>query len=130
MPYGIDQTDWDLAKAQIRDILGQRAPKKDPIRYGELVRLIEAVDFAANDQRLFHILGEVSTDEARAGRGMLSALVVSAGDNMPGSGFFELAKKLGRKGDDLTVWMNELNKLAGVWALQGPADGERPGKAS
>lgn len=115
MPYGVDQDDWNAAKAEIREVLGKRAPKKDPIRYGELVKLVGAVDFEANDQRLFHILGEVSTEEARAGRGMLSALVVSAGDNMPGSGFFELAKKLGRKGDDLTVWLNELKLLADAW---------------
>ena len=42
-----------------------------------------------------HLLGEISEDEAVRGCPMLSALVVGA-SGRPGSGFFTLARKLGR----------------------------------
>ena len=43
------------------------------------------------------MLGEISSEEDAAGRGMLTVLVVHrAGDMQPGPGFFELAKQLGR----------------------------------
>ena len=40
-----------------------------------------------------HLLGEISDDEHGYGRPMLSAIAVSSGHGMPGSGFFELAQK-------------------------------------
>jgi hypothetical protein len=42
-----------------------------------------------------HLLGEISEDECRHGRPMLSALAVSV-LGMPGEGFFKLATQLGR----------------------------------
>ena len=42
-----------------------------------------------------HLLGEISEDEHRHGRPMLSAIAVSV-SGMPGPGFFELARNLGK----------------------------------
>jgi hypothetical protein len=64
-----------------------------------------------------HILGEVSEDEVRAGRPMLSAVVVNIGGK-PGPGFFALAKDLERipSGEDAgDVWNRELEAAYKAW---------------
>lgn len=56
------------------------------------------------------MLGEVSTAEHEAGRGMLSKVVVHKhGDQKPGPGFFQLARPMGHETKDREVfWMGEL----------------------
>jgi len=55
-----------------------------------------------HDARFFHLLGEISTDESIAGRGMLTALVVhKSSDYQPRPGFFELARELGHDVADI-----------------------------
>ena len=67
------------------------------IPYSDLVKRIHRVRLDAYDPRLFHMLGEISSEENGAGRGMLTVVVVhKVGDMEPGPGFFELAKQLGR----------------------------------
>ncbi len=63
------------------------------IAYSDLAVRIRAISFLPSDQRFFFLLREISADEYRAGRGMLTAVVVHrAGDYKPGLGFFELAR--------------------------------------
>jgi hypothetical protein len=63
-------------------------------------------------------LGEISTAEHNQGRGMLSVVVVyKHGEQMPGPGFFELARGLGhRVRDETEFWIEELQKVYAVWA--------------
>jgi len=67
------------------------------------------------------ILGEISTAEHEAGRGMLSVVVVhKSGDGMPGAGFLELARSLGRDtGDRVEFWASELDRVYRTWADAG-----------
>ena len=110
MPYGIAQSDWDAAKSEARNLMIARAKLRGMIPYSDLVRGITTARFEAHDQRLFHLIGEISTEEDAAGRGMLSVLVVQkSGDMQPGPGFFELAGQLGRDTTNiLECWVNEL----------------------
>ena len=66
-----------------------------------------------------HILGEISEDEARAGRPMLSALAVSVVSGKAGSGFFGLAKDLkkfsGDPADEDRFWRAELDAVYETW---------------
>jgi len=64
-----------------------------------------------------HILGEISEDEVKAGRPMLSAVVVGV-SGKPGSGFFSLAKELGRLSDSddpNTFWEKERDAAYEAW---------------
>jgi hypothetical protein len=63
----------------------------------------------------------LSSEEAAAGRGMLTAVVVRKyGDKKPGPGFFELAKHLGRDTNDTdTCWIEELNIVYAIWSRSG-----------
>lgn len=66
------------------------------------------------------ILGEISEDEVRAGRPMLSAVAVGV-NGKPGSGFFSLARELGRltsNNDELEFWQAE--RLAAYEAWRRP----------
>src|SRR5262245_20891709 len=88
---------WDGAKREARVALVQVARTRQVIAYSDLaVRIRSISSFLPTDQRFFFLLREISAEEYRAGRGMLTAVVVhKAGDYKPGPGFFELAKGLG-----------------------------------
>jgi len=119
MPYGVDDAVWEAARDEIRQILIACAKRKgnETIAYSDLVSQVQSLDLQARDERLNHLLGEISRAEAAAGRGMLSVLVVHKhGDMQPGPGFFELAKQLGRKTQDIEAcWIAEFNHVCQAW---------------
>lgn len=116
--YGYSEPDWEKAKKQATDALVKVARRKGRIAYSELASYISAISIEAHDPRMFHLLGEISTAEDQAGRGMLTAIVVhKSGDMQPGPGFFELAKSLGKDtSDPLAYWVSEFNKVHDYWA--------------
>ena len=70
-----------------------------------------------------HILGEISEDEFRAGRPMLSAVAVNV-KGKPGSGFFTLARDLGRpcrEGEEEAFWEAERDATYATWRRPLPA---------
>ena len=116
--HGFPRDVWGAAKEEGRTAMIERARIRGMLPYSELVTKIAAISFAPNDQRLFHMLGEISSEEDAAGRGMLTVVVVhKAGDMQPGPGFFELAKVLGRDTRDiLKCWVAELHKVHAYWS--------------
>lgn len=64
---------------------------------------------------LSRILDEISWAEHQAGKPLLSVVVVHKGDpQMPGKGFFDLAREFGRQKpdvDDQTFFLEELNAV-------------------
>jgi hypothetical protein len=74
-----------------------------------------------------HILGEIVEDEVKAGRPMLSAVAVSV-SGKAGSGFFGLAKELGRfsgnPAEEESFWRAELEAVYKTWkrALHKPSN--------
>ena len=64
-----------------------------------------------------HVLGEISEDEVRAGRPMLSAVAVNVGGKA-GPGFYALAKDLKRMSageDEIAFWKRELQAVYTAW---------------
>jgi hypothetical protein len=102
----------------MRQILIERAKVRETIPYSELVTKVKAINLDPNSYALATMLGEISTAEATAGRGMLTVIVVHKyGDMQPGPGFFELARELGRDVSDiLKCWVEELNKVYTYWS--------------
>jgi hypothetical protein len=99
MPHGIDDNEWKAAIKEITSILADRAKNyidAETISYSDLYdqirHLVHAPSLIGPEDHRFHqMLGAVSRNEHKAGRGMLSVLVVhKGGDIMPGPGFFEL----------------------------------------
>jgi hypothetical protein len=63
------------------------------------------------------ILGEISEDEVRAERPMLSSVAVNV-NGKAGPGFFDLARDLGRihaGEDDATFWQREVEAVYEAW---------------
>ena len=116
--YGYEPQEWEAAKVEMRAAWVERAKVRGMIPYSELVEKITAIELEPNSFALAAMLGEVSTEEAAADRGMLSVLVVhKVGDMQPGPGFFELAGELGRETSDiLKCWVDELKKVHRVWS--------------
>lgn len=82
-------------KDEITEIMINQARMKKPIYYGELSKKIKSFNLSPDDQILHDILGEISIESVTVKKGMLSVFAVRKYTDMPGSGFFSLAKKLG-----------------------------------
>ena len=116
--HGYAEKAWEVAKAEARDAMVAVAGRRRPIAYSDLVAGIRSVDLEPQDDRLAHLLGEISTAEHAAGGGMLTVVVLRKhGDQMPGAGFFELARSLGHDTKDREAfWNAELEKVYGAWS--------------
>ena len=81
-----------------------------------LTTKITALRMAPDSHALRELLGDISREENKAGRGMLSVVVVHKdGPNRgrPGNGFFILAQELGRDTRDReNFWISEFEKCA------------------
>lgn len=116
--YGFTPEEWQTAKAEMRDVLIERAKVRGMIPYSELTQSVESIHLEPDSYALAAMLGEISAEEDAAGRGMLSVIVVyKDGDMQPGPGFFELAEELGRDTSDiLSCWISELKSVHRVWS--------------
>jgi hypothetical protein len=115
---GFTDATWEIAKAQGKALLAQCARDKKIISYADFMHQIHSISFKTpHDSRLPQLLAEISTEEAKAGRGMMTALVVRKNsDHKPGAGFFELAKRLGYDVfDSEKFWIEEVNKVFSSW---------------
>ena len=101
----------------MRHILIDRAKQRQTIPYTDLVAQVKAIDLPRNSPALWNMLGEISTEEGAAGRGMLTVIVAHGkGNTLPGAGFFRLARRLGKDvSDKTTCWVEELRRVHGYW---------------
>jgi hypothetical protein len=116
--YGFDEDKWMLAKEYAKTLLVDIARQKATIAYSILVAKISIISLDPHSYAMRAFLGEISTEEHEAGRGLLSVVVVyKHGEMMPGPGFFELAEKLGYNVRDQTeFWLSELRKVYDIWS--------------
>lgn len=116
--HGFPESAWQNAKKEARLAMIAVAKRRGMTTYSDLVRAIQSISLQPHDPRLFHFLGEISSDEDRAGRGLLTVVVVHKhGDMEPGKGFYELAALLGRDTSDLQkCWIEELHNVHRTWS--------------
>lgn len=110
----------------LRDVARQRGTTT----YGVIADRI-GLDMSSpyDRKRIGAILGELSEAEHCEGRPLISALVVSSDTMIPGSGFFELARRLGVPGteDRDAFHLQELRRVHDYWSGQEPASSGQPG---
>jgi hypothetical protein len=86
--------------------------------YSEIAPLA-GLDMSIPEHReeIGELLIEIVHHEHRLGKPMLSVVVVHQHDNMPGPGFFRLAKELGlqKDEDNLTFFAHELIRVHNAW---------------
>ena len=116
--HGFSDHVWRAAKEEARQAMIAVARRGRTMSYTEPVQKIVSCHLEPRDPRLAHMLGQVSTAEDEAGRGLLTVVVVhKTGDMKPGSGFFELAERLGRDISDTDqCWVTESRKVYEVWS--------------
>lgn len=86
---------WDRTTEEVKRVLARRAQDRSLITYSELAGKIRTERFIPNSNRLSSILTAISLAEEKAGRGLLSAVViqkVKRGIGIPGVGFFKLPR--------------------------------------
>jgi hypothetical protein len=115
--HGYPRDVWEQAKREGKAILAERAKRGKTIAYSDFANQLVAVRLEPRDVRLAHLLGDISTEEDSAGRGMLTVLVVhKSGDLKPGPGFFDLARKLRRNTvDEVECWIKEFKFVVKAW---------------
>ncbi len=115
--FGIPARMWRAAMNEAKAALVERARVRGMMTYSEVAEAITSIELSAHDVRLFSLLGQLSTEEYKAGRGMISALVVHKhGDMEPGMGFYDLARELGLDtSDKLACWIGQLHKVHDYW---------------
>ncbi len=118
--HGYPKDVWGSAKEEAKAVLVGVAGARQVIAYCDLAPRIRSISFLPMDQRFFFLLREISSEEYRAGRGMLTAVVVhKAGDYKPGPGFFDLARGLGLNVTDTDrLWIEQVNKVHDYWSSQ------------
>ena len=113
--HGFDPEVWDAAREEARQILIQCAREGRTIAYSDLAAEL-TIDINPRGNALATMLDCISRSENKAGRGMLSVLVIRKDIRTSGPGFFRLARKLGRKfEDDRKFWNGESKRVIGSW---------------
>ena len=91
------------------------------VYYTEIARILGIEQLGQHMGReVGQVLGEISEDEHRLGRPMLSAVAVSS-KGSPSEGFFNLAERLGKysgssKTDEKLFWESERDRVYDAWA--------------
>jgi len=118
----IKQSVWEQLKGEVRGALINKAKTRGIITYGELTNQITTMSFDFEDPShrdlIGQVLGEITEEEAAAGRGLLSSIVVHKHNDMePGAGFFGLAEHLGYDTKDKTTcWAKAIKEVHKIWA--------------
>ena len=106
---------------QIYELLKATARAGRLVAYGEVAPLARLhMESQADRNQLAQFLGEISEHEHAEGRPMLSAVVVLADTQIPGKGFFTLAKHLDKYHgnsniQDLEFFAEEVRRVHDYW---------------
>ena len=108
-------------KERVRTALVDLAQRRSIIYYGDLSLRIWGNQNAENLRSLAGLLGDISIEEQRRNRGLLSALVVNKKTGIPGPGFFELSARFYNNvpnGDyqRLKWWEKERDRVYDAWS--------------
>ena len=95
------------------------AKRRDDVYYSELAPLI-GLDLGSPEGpgRIGAILERISRTEDSEDRPLLSAVVIGKRNDIPGDGFFRLAKVLGLQSsgeDDFKFWQKEIRRVHDHW---------------
>ena len=121
--HGYEQEQWDKAKEEARRHLILLASGQMNTTYKQMTDHIHAIVFESNDSTYHELLGEISASEHRAGRGMLSVLVVREDTKVPAIGFYKLAILLGIQVEDRDeFWVSEFRKVTDYWTKECPPE--------
>ena len=109
----------------LRARLVAAARRGEILYYGDLAPALGLhLDNPQHRRRIGEILGDISIHELKAGRPMLSSIVVQRDDGLPGVGFFHLGEELGvvLEGEDAVAFAVRQLKATFAYWVAAPAD--------
>ena len=99
--------------------LVQAARAGEFVHYGELAKMLGInMDNPHFGAEVGKVLGRISEDEVAAGRPMISAIVVSKEDMLPGHGFYNLGQQLHLVDpgeDEIGFAVRQIRKVHAYW---------------
>ena len=99
----------EIHRQSVRAILKYGVTTKTYVNY---VPLAKALGLFSGGIKLSAILGEIMEEDHKNGGPLTCAVLVSSQTGMPGSGFFEMAKKLGyQMSNDQAFWESQTRAL-------------------
>jgi len=121
--FGITSSDWDHAKAELREAILRRAWTRTMTWYGEIAPEVTVITVEPFSELMNHLLGEILEDDHSNGLPLITSIVTHKyGDKEPGEGFYEKARSLGyRFREPFVFWSTQVQE---VFKLYG-----RPGRA-
>ena len=103
--------------------LVQAARASQFVHYGELAKMLGIdMDNPHFGAQVGKVLGRISEDEVAAGRPMISAIVVSKDDMLPGRGFFKLGQELQQVQpgeDEIAFAIRQIKRVREYWSTGG-----------
>ena len=100
--------------------LVQAARAREFVHYGELAKMLGIdLDNPHFGAQVGKVLGRISEDEVAAGRPMISAIVVSKDDMLPGKGFFKLGQELHHVNpgeDEIGFAVRQIKRVHQYWS--------------
>ena len=106
---------------EVYERLVRAARAREFVHYGELAKMLSIdMDNPHFGAQVGKVLGEISEDEVANGRPMLSAIVVSKDDMLPGKGFFKLGQQLHQvdPGEDESAFaVRQIRRANDHWAV-------------
>jgi hypothetical protein len=109
--FDIANNIWKNAIDEVKAILIKKSKNRQLVNYLELANMIGSIDFNDPDYPFYrivpYIVGEISVDEHKVGRPLLSAIVVNNQSHFPGNGFYTLARYLGHTFSDKDTFASE-----------------------
>ena len=86
-----------------------------PLYYSDLSRMLAAKEHNVppHEGPMRLLLDDASRRHSSGEEGLISAVVVLKGDDVPSGGFYKLARSapFNRRGDDQFIWLEELKRL-------------------
>lgn len=109
----------DPELSELRELLIEAARDGQVCNYQPIGELFDLdMENPQHRRRIGEMLGDVSRYEVAQGRPMLSSIVVLAGGDLPGSGFYKLGHELGlvEPGeDDMAFAARQMNATFSQW---------------
>jgi len=120
MAIGADKYRGTQTYSLIYCRLLKAARKKESVPYEEIGQIMGLEAHGGMAKEIGQLLGEINEDEHNNGRPMLSAVAVEPTTRMPGEGFFQFAKELGRfdgetDEDKREFWRDEIQRVYEIW---------------
>lgn len=107
--------------------LVRAARAQEFVHYGELARMLGMdMDNPHFGALVGKVLGRISEDEVAEGRPMLSAIVVTKDEMLPGYGFYKLGQELHQVDpgeDEIGFALRQIRRVHDYWATTATSSG-------